>query len=138
MTSKTKRLLFLAVTAMALVLATAPVSFAGESGGSPGPTQVGETTVPVTTPAPATSPAPQAPAAPAASTPAQSTGGVAAVTKTTVKKDTVKAKGGIQAGYGGMATQSSSLPMELALGIGLLFILTAAVGSTPLVRRSRD
>jgi hypothetical protein len=137
MTSKTKRLLFLAVTAMALVLATAPVSFAGESG-SPGPTQVAETTVPVvTTQAPAETPAPAAaPApAPAAAAPAAE---VKAAVKTVVKKDTVRAKGGIQAGFGGMATQSSSVPMELALGIGLLFILTAAVGSSPLVRRSQD
>jgi lysozyme family protein len=137
MTSKTKRLLFLAVTAMALVLATAPVSFAGESG-SPGPTQVAETTVPVvTTQAPAETPAPAAaPApAPAAAAPAAE---VKAAVKTVIKKDTVRAKGGIQAGFGGMATQSSSLPMTLAFTAGILLLLGAAAGFSPLRRNSQD
>jgi pyruvate/2-oxoglutarate dehydrogenase complex dihydrolipoamide acyltransferase (E2) component len=161
MTSNSKRLLLVAVSAIALVLAIAPVSFAGESSGSPGPTQVGEIAGPTTPPpaqqtgpaAPA-APAPAtAPAAPAASAPSTSNStshstshakksvkksGVKGVSKIISVKDTVQAKGGIQAGLGGMATQPSSLPTNMALTIGLLFILAAAVSSTPLVRRSQD
>jgi hypothetical protein len=166
MTNRTKRLLLIAVSVIALALALAPVSFAGEDDSS-GPTQVGEIAGPITTPAPAEQigPAPAAPtpaapapvaaapvaAAPVASATSPSTSqsststkksSVKGVSKTVVKtistKDTVKAKGGIQAGYGGMATQSTSLPMTLAFAGGILFILAGAAGFTPLRRRSQD
>jgi hypothetical protein len=148
MTNSSKRLLFFAVNAMALVLAFAPVSFAGENDGS-GPTQVGEIAAPTTTtqaPAQQTAPAAPAPAAPVASAPQSSSSqssssGVKGVTKTVVKKkDTVRAKGGIQAGFGGMATESSatSLPMTLAFAGGILFLLASAAGFAPLSRRSQD
>jgi hypothetical protein len=126
---------------MALALAIAPVSFAGENDGSPGPTQVGEIAQPVAAPAvpPAATPAPAAPAAPAAAAaPAATTQAVKGVSKTIVKKDTVRAKGGIQAGFGGMATQSSSLPMTLAFTAGILLLLGAAAGFSPLRRNSQD
>jgi hypothetical protein len=157
MTNSSKRLLFFAVNAMALVLAFAPVSFAGESSGA-GPTQVGEIAAPVTTtqapaqqtapvaPAPAApAPAPAAPvaaaptAAPSTSHKSSSKGAVKGVSRTIVKKDTVRAKGGIQAGFGGMATGSAmSTSMTLALAGGILLILAAAAGYVPLARRSQD
>jgi hypothetical protein len=143
MTNSSKRLLLLAVSVMALMLAFAPVSFAGEDDGS-GPTQVGEIAAP-TAPAPATQTAPAAPvaAAPTSSTSSSSShsssaGGVKGVSKTIAKKDTVVAKGGIQAGFGGMATQSTSLPMTLAFAGGILFLLAATAGFAPLARRSQD
>jgi hypothetical protein len=164
MTNRSKRLLLIAVSVIALSLSLAPVSFAGEDDSS-GPTQVGEIAGPtITTPAPAeqtgpTAPAPAAPAAPEASAPAASapvasspsTSSSTASTKSAVKgvsktvvvktistKDTVKAKGGIQAGFGGMATQSTSMPMTLAFAGGILLLLAAAAGFTPLRRRSQD
>jgi hypothetical protein len=155
MTNSSKRLLFFAVNAMALVLAFAPVSFAGESSGA-GPTQVGEIAAPVTTtqaPAQQTAPVAPAPAAPAPAAPvaaaptaapstshkSSSKGAVKGVSRTIVKKDTVRAKGGIQAGFGGMATGSAmSTSMTLALAGGILLILAAAAGYVPLARRSQD
>jgi hypothetical protein len=191
MTLSSKRLLFLAASAVAVVLAIAPVSFAGESDGTPGPTQVGEIQGP---PGPAGPQGPagsQGPSGPSGSQGSQGPAGTAGPvgpagpagpegptgatgatgaagangsngsngtsavlgashtskssskggvlgTTATVTNDTVQATGGIQAGFGGMATKSSSLPMTLAIAGGILLVLAASAGLVPLRRRSQD
>jgi hypothetical protein len=98
------RLMLVAAGVVALVLAIAPVSFAGED---PGPTQVGEVQA-----APVQSPA-------ASQGPATATQGTLGVSKTlthtststsTSTKDTVHAVGGVQTGLGGMAAVTGSSP----------------------------
>jgi LPXTG-motif cell wall-anchored protein len=118
------RLMLVAAGVVALVLAIAPVSFAGED---PGPTQVGEVQA-----APVQSPA-------ASQGPATATQGTLGVSKTlthTSTKDTVHAVGGVQTGLGGMAAVTGSSPtIALTLAGGGVLLLLAAGGLTPLRRR---
>jgi hypothetical protein len=124
------RLMLVAAGVVALVLAIAPVSFAGED---PGPTQVGEVQA-----APVQSPA-------ASQGPATATQGTLGVSKTlthtststsTSTKDTVHAVGGVQTGLGGMAAVTGSSPtIALTLAGGGVLLLLAAGGLAPLHRR---
>jgi len=138
MTKSPKRLAFLAVGTMALALVLAPVSFAGEDE-DPGPTQVGETLADSTGPGgsgPASVQGPESNSESAGSTNNASTE-VQGASHTT--KDVVRAKGGIQAGFGGMATQAtSSFSMTLALAAGIMLIVLAGAATvTPLRLRSQ-
>lgn len=187
MTHSSKRVLFLALSAVALVLTIAPVSYAGED--NPGPTQVG--TVTVTAPGPqgpagAVGPAgpagPAGPSGPAGSTGATGSTGAKGATgstgatgasgksgtsqvlgathtssntsKSTAATNTANTTStttsgvlgtsatittrGVQAGFGGMATQSSTPgPMVLASAGGILLVLALAFGLTPVGRRSQ-
>ena len=129
------RLLLLVLSVVALALALAPASFAGEDDEA-GPTQAGETQGPISgSSGPASLQGP-------ASTESQDTGsaevlGVSETTQQTTKTaDVVKAKGGVQAGFGGMATSSGSLPFA---GItGVLLILAGALIFVPAHLRSRE
>ncbi len=139
MTKSPKRLSFLAVGTMALALVLAPVSFAGEDDPDPGPTQVGETLADSTGPGgsgPASVQGPESNSGSAGSTNNASTE-VQGASHTT--KDVVQAKGGIQAGFGGMATQAtSSFSMTLALAAGIMLIVLAGAATvTPLRLRSQ-
>jgi hypothetical protein len=118
------KLLFIAAGVVALVLALAPASFAGED--DPGPTQVGEVqAAPIQAPAAAQGPASVTHATLGAST----TLGVSS------KKDTVRAVGGIQTGAGGMAVTEWSPTLALALaGGGVVLLLAAGIGGAPLRR----
>lgn len=137
-----KRLLLLAVTIVALALVVAPASFAGEDDDA-GPTQAGETQgAPSGPDSPAASLGPVTKAAPSTETSTNVLGvsrsaseKVANVTRTA---DTVRAKGGIQAGFGGMATDGSSLPALLAGLTGVLLILAAAFTFIPVRLRSQS
>jgi hypothetical protein len=136
-----KRLLLLVVSVIALALVVAPVSFAGED--DPGPTQAGEVQGPSEGNSPAVLQGPDG--APATQngggSPAATTEVLGATetfeTATTGTKDVVKAKGGIQAGFGGMASQSTSSPTLAGL-VGVLFALAAAVVLIPFRQRSQD
>jgi hypothetical protein len=130
------RLLLLVLSVIALALALAPASFAGEDE-DPGPTQAGEVQAPSSGGSgPASLQGP-------ASTESQQTAGSTEVlgvsqtsngTATTKTADVVKAQGGIQAGFGGMAMSSGSLPFA---GIaGVLFILAGAAIFVPARVRS--
>ena len=138
-----KRLLLLVVSVIALALVVAPVSFAGED--DPGPTQAGEVQGPSdgTSPAVLQGPdgAPVAANENSGGSPASTTEVLGATetfnTATTGTKDVVKAKGGIQAGFGGMASQSTSSPTLAGL-VGVLFALAAAVVLIPFRQRSQD
>jgi hypothetical protein len=110
-----KRLLLIGVTALALVLAIAPASFAGEDGGD-------TTTTTDTTPAPAPAPAPA---------PQQSSGG-----SSSGSSDHKVAKGGVQTGFGGMASASDANVM-LPVSIGGALILLSSVGAGGLAFRRR-
>ena len=157
MTNSLKRLPFLAVGAMALALMIAPVSFAGEDDDQ-GPTQVGEIQSGAgETPnvAEQTGPSEAAPseAAPSPAPSQESAGSTQSkvgsakvlgathkaskqkVLATTHTSDVRQATGGVQAGFGGMATESSQ-PMTLALAGGILLILAA--GFTQLRLRSQS
>jgi hypothetical protein len=112
-----KRLLFLAALVMVFVLALAPASFAGED---PGPTQTGETLGATTT-----------------GSINSSGSSSSSATSAKSKKDTVRAKGGIQTGFGGMATASGpSMLLVLALAAGGFVVLAGAAGIAPAYRRS--
>jgi len=124
------RLMLVAAGVVALVLAIAPVSFAGED---PGPTQVGEVqAAPVQSPAASQGPA-------ASQSPATTTQGTLGVSKTlthTSTKDTVHPVGGVQTGLGGMAAVTGSSPtIALTLAGGGVLLLLAAGALTPLYRR---
>jgi hypothetical protein len=121
--SSSTRLLSLAAFVIVFALAFAPLSFAGED---PGPTQAAETVA-------------TAPVAPATPTTPSTTSSSSSSTSSSAKstKDTVKAKGGVQTGLGGMAAGSgSSMLVVLALGGAGLVLLTGASGIAPLRRRS--
>jgi len=138
MTKSPKRLAFLAVGTMALALVLAPVSLAGEDE-DPGPTQVGETLADSTGPGgsgPASVQGPDSNSGSAGST-NNASAEVLGASHTT--KDVVRAKGGIQAGFGGMATQAtSSFSMTLALAAGIMLIILAGAATvTPLRLRSQ-
>jgi hypothetical protein len=111
-----KRLLLVGVTALTLVLAIAPASFAGEDDG-------GDATTTTTEVAPAPAPAP----APVQ----QSSGG-----SSSHSSDTKVAKGGVQTGAGGMATASDAGVM-LPLSIGGALVLLSSVGAGSLAFRRR-
>jgi hypothetical protein len=135
-----KRLLLLVVSVIALALVVAPVSFAGED--DPGPTQAGEVQGPSDGNSPAVLQGPDgAPVTQNGGSPASTTEVLGATetfnTATTGTKDVVKAKGGIQAGFGGMASQSTSSPTLAGL-VGVLFALAAAVVLIPFRQRSQD
>jgi hypothetical protein len=151
MTNSPKRLLSLAISVVALALVVAPVSFAGED--NPGPTQAGETqsapsgpSSPALSEGPVTKAAPVSTSAPAAKTKNSASGNVLGVSHTasrtvvssTRTSDTVQAKGGIQAGFGGMATDPTSLPALLAGVTGVLLILGAAFTFIPVRLRSQN
>lgn len=151
-----KKLLFLAATVMVAVLAIAPVGFAGED--DPGPSQAGELVAPPP-PAPA-APAPSPESAPApqrtesssrslsstkSKSPSKSTSrskshskGRTLAAHQTIRRDTVKAKGGVQTGFGGVVAESASsnLVLSLGLGAGGFVLLAAAAGLAPIRRRS--
>jgi hypothetical protein len=134
------RLLLFAASVAALVLAFAPVSFAGEDP-DPGPTQVGQVQAPPPQP-PAESQGP-APATPTP-TPSVSQGGALGATtvvsakkaKAAKKKDTVHAIGGIQTGAGGMAVTGWSPILALTLVGGGVLLVAAGSGSAALRRRA--
>jgi hypothetical protein len=145
MKNSVKRLLLLAVSVIALALVVAPVSFAGEDD-DPGPTQAGEIQAPqggATTLAEQQGPAEESsPAVNGNSGKSGSSTQVLSATKTfktatTGTKDFVKAKGGVQASFGGMASQPTS-STTLAGLVGILFALAAAVVLIPFRLRSQD
>ena len=149
MKNSPKRLLLLAITVVALALVIAPASFAGEDDGQ-GPTQAGETqNAPSGPESPAVLQGPAQQSAPAPAKTSKSSSGSKAkvlgaertasrtVVKTTRTADTVRARGGIQAGFGGMATEATSLPALLASMTGVLLLIGAASIFVPSVRRSQ-
>lgn len=107
-----KRLLLIGVTALTLVLAIAPASFAGEDGGDD------TTTTTESTPAPAPAPAPQQSSSNSGSS------------------DHKVAKGGVQTGLGGMASANDANVM-LPLSIGGALVLLSPVGAGGLAFRRR-
>jgi hypothetical protein len=155
MKNSVKRLLLLAVSVIALALVVAPVTFAGED--DPGPTQAGEIQAPQDGNTLAGQQGPAEESSPAvngdsngnsnrnsngnSSKSVSSTQVLGATesfsTSTTRTKDVVKAKGGIQAGFGGMASQPTS-STTLAGLVGVLFALAAAVVLIPFRLRSQD
>jgi hypothetical protein len=145
MKNSVKRLLMLGVSVIALALVVAPVSFAGED--DPGPTQAGETQAPQGANTLAEQQGPAEESSPAVNRNSGTTGGSESQvlgatetfkTATTGTKDVVKAKGGVQAGFGGMATQPTSTSTTLAGLVGILFALAAAVVLIPFRQRSQD
>jgi hypothetical protein len=130
------RLLSVAAAVMAFGLTVAPASFAGEDG-EPGPTQVGEVQAPVQMQSPAASPGPSS-STTRSSSKSHSSHAVAGVQTSLQKSDTVRARGGIQTGVGGMAvasTEGKTLAVALAGG-GILLLVAAGSGLVPLRRRS--
>jgi hypothetical protein len=137
------RLLPLAAVIIVLGLAFAPVSFAGEDGNSPGPTQVGEVQGP-----PAQSPASHQGPSTARGTSTSSSSVAGAThsvshstarhgvlgTQTALRTQTT----GIQAGLGGASVSSSTgAALGIALvGGGMLLLAAAGSGLVPLRRRS--
>lgn len=153
-----KKLLFVAATVTAVVLAVAPVSMAGEDDPAPGPTQSGE--VLATPPAPESTPTPASNNSGSRTTASnrsksrstshaksQAKSQAKSHAKSQVKKvavrrtqgvDTARATGGVQTGFGGVvaASSGSDLMVTLGLGAGAIFLLTAAAGVAPIRRRS--
>jgi hypothetical protein len=109
-----KRLLLIGVTALTLVLAIAPASFAGEDDGGDDTTTTTEST-----PAPA----------PVQSAPQQSS-------SSSSSSDHKVAKGGVQTGFGGMASANDANVM-LPVTIGGALILLSSVGAGGLAFRRR-
>lgn len=112
-----KRLLLIGVTALTLVLAIAPASFAGEDDGGDDTTTTTEST-----PAPA----------PVESAPQQSSSS----SSSSSSSDHKVAKGGVQTGFGGMASASDANVM-LPVSIGGALILLSSVGAGGLAFRRR-
>jgi hypothetical protein len=104
-----KRLLLIGVTALTLVLAIAPASFAGEDDG-------GDDTTTTTQSTPASAPVQQS--------------------SSSSSSDHKVAKGGVQTGAGGMATASDANIM-LPVTIGGALILLSSVGAGSLAFRRR-
>jgi hypothetical protein len=117
-----KRLLLIGATASAFVLSVAPASYAGEDDGSDDTTTT-EQTAPA--PAPAPTPAPQE------STSSSSSGG-----SSSGSSDTKVAKGGVQTGFGGMASATDA-NVILPLSIGGALVLLSSVGAGGLAFRRR-
>jgi hypothetical protein len=119
-----KKVALLAVTVIAFALAVAPVSFAGED--DPGPTQSGEVLGTSVTLGKTTSKSSTSKSSSSKSTSASSN-----------SRDTVRAKGAVQTGFGGaFATSGSDVTLSLALGTGAVILLAAAAGVAPLRRRA--
>lgn len=139
MTKSPKRLAFLAVCTMALALVLAPVSYAGEDDGDPGPTQIGETFAGDNGSGGSGPASLQGPESNNGSAGANNSAATKASRNVKATRDVVRAEGGVQAGFGGMATQAtSSFPMMLAFSAGLvLIILAGAATFTPLRLRSQ-
>ena len=112
-----KRLLLIGVTALTLVLAIAPASFAGEDDGGDNSTTTTEST-----PAPA----------PVESAPQQTSSN----SSSSSSSDHKVAKGGVQTGFGGMASASDANVM-LPVSIGGALILLSSVGAGGLAFRRR-
>jgi hypothetical protein len=113
-----KRLLLVGVTALTLVLAIAPASFAGEDDGGDDTTTTTEQA-----PAPAPTPVPVQ----------QSSGGSSSNSSSS---DTKVAKGGVQTGLGGMATANDAGTMiPLSIGGALVLLSSAGAGSLAFRRR---
>ena len=112
-----KRLLLIGVTALTLVLAIAPASFAGEDDGGDDTTTTTEST-----PAPA----------PVQSAPQQSSSS----SSSSSSSDHKVAKGGVQTGFGGMASANDANVM-LPVTIGGALILLSSVGAGGLAFRRR-
>jgi hypothetical protein len=146
MTHSPKRLLLTAISVIVLALAAAPMSFAGED--DPGPTQAGETQGPSNATTLATRQGPSSSSPQGSSTSSNNrssnSGSSSEVLGTSVSKsyavstkDTVRAKGGIQAGLGGMATEATPLWIMLPGIAGVLLILGAGTTLAPVLVRSR-
>jgi len=114
-----KRLLLIGVTALTLVLAIAPASFAGEDDGGDDSTTTTEST-----PAPA----------PVESAPQQTSS--SSNSSSSSSSDHKVAKGGVQTGFGGMASASDANVM-LPVSIGGALILLSSVGAGGLAFRRR-
>jgi hypothetical protein len=113
MSSTFKRLLLIGTTVLALVLAIAPASFAGED-------DDGDTT---TTEQPAPAPAPEE-----SSSSSSSSGGGSS--------DSQVAVGGVQTGFGGMASAGdANVMLPLSIGGGLLLLTSAGAGTLAIRRR---
>jgi hypothetical protein len=115
-----KRLLLVGVTALTLVLAIAPASFAGDDDGGDDSTTTTEQ-APAPAPAPAAAPVQQ-----------QSSGGGSSSSSS----DTKVAKGGVQTGLGGTATATDAGVM-IPLSIGGALVLLSSVGAGSLAFRRR-
>ena len=153
MTHSPRRLLLTAISV--IVLAREAHRSCREREDDPGPTQVGETQGPTdaTTLATKQGPSPSSPqgsngssnnGSSYSSNNGSSNSGSSEVLGTSVSKgvsvatqDTVRAKGGIQAGFGGMANESTPLWIMLPGVAGLLLILGAASTLAPVRARSR-
>jgi hypothetical protein len=121
------KLLLAAAGLAALVLALAPVSFAGED---PGPTQAGEVqAAPTQSPADSQGPSHGTLAVTTSVAKKSKSGGSA-------KQDTVNAVGGIQTGAGGMAVPGFSAAVALGLVGGGALLLAAGTGGAALRRRA--
>ena len=138
MKNSPKRLLATALAIIALALIVAPVSFAGED--DPGPTQVGETQ----TAQPESLASQQGPVTASSGSKSSSTSstvrvlGASRTAATTRTKDTVRAQGGIQAGFGGMATEGTSPFVALIGAMGIVLVLGAALIFVPARLRSNN
>jgi hypothetical protein len=115
-----KRLLLIGATASAFVLSVAPASYAGEDDGSDD-----TTTTEQTAPAPAPAPAPEETSS------SSSSGG-----SSSGSSDTKVAKGGVQTGFGGMASATDA-NVVLPLSIGGALVLLSTVGAGGLAFRRR-
>jgi uncharacterized membrane protein YphA (DoxX/SURF4 family) len=108
------RLLLIGTTVLALVLAIAPASFAGEDDGGDGDT--------TTTEQPAPAPAPEQ------SSSSNSSGGGSS--------DSQVAVGGVQTGFGGMASAGdANVMLPLSIGGGLVLLASAGAGTLAIRRR---
>jgi hypothetical protein len=113
-----RRLLLIGVSALTLVLATAPASFAGECDPSTGDNCDSTTTTQTV--------APPAPAAPAP-----------VVQQSSKSSDTKVAKKGVQTGFGGMssATGPSALLLLVLGGAGFMLLTSAGAGAVAIRRK---
>jgi hypothetical protein len=110
-----KRRMLVGASALALVLSVVPASYAGEDDGSD------DTTTTETTPAPA------APAPVEQSSSGSSSSG---------SSDTKVAKGGVQTGFGGMASATDpNVVLPLSIGGALILLSTAGAGGLAFRRR---
>jgi len=136
-TSSLRSVLALGAVLLAM-LALAPAGFAGEDDPVPPPTTpteptptTPEPTPPPPPPAPAPTPPPPPAKAPAPAKPAPVSKPAPAKPKSQStsggSSDTGKAKGGVQAGFGGMtASDPASFVLPISLAGGALVVLTAA------------
>jgi hypothetical protein len=115
----TKKLLMIGASATVLALGGAPAGFAGEDDG---PTSNGEQVGAVQK-----SNSASGGSSSSGSSSASSKGAVKSAHKTIARRDTVKAQGAAQTGFGGMAdTPGGSMLFALLLGFGGVALLGAA------------